>query len=77
MKNNNYLEEWLSETRYLYMDVFDDRFSINFEKVTNGELVEKGIIEKLSDEAQKFFDFATSAAADGLIEKAGAVPVVR
>lgn len=33
--------------------------------------------EKLSDEAQKFFDFATSAAADGLIEKAGAVPVVR
>lgn len=51
MKNNNYLEEWLSETRYLYMDVFDDRFSINFEKVTNGELVEKGIIEKLSDEA--------------------------
>ena len=33
--------------------------------------------EKLSDAAQKFFDFATSAEADSLIEKAGAVPVVR
>ena len=32
---------------------------------------------KLSDEAQKFFDFATSKEADGLIEKAGAIPVVR
>ncbi len=32
---------------------------------------------KLSDAAQKFYDFATSAAADTLIEKAGAVPVVR
>lgn len=32
---------------------------------------------KLSDEAQKFFDFATSAQADGLIEKAGAIPVIR
>ncbi len=50
MKNNSYLEEWLSETRYLYMDVFDDGFSINFEKVTNGELVEKGILKIPSDE---------------------------
>ncbi len=33
--------------------------------------------EKLSAAAQKFFDFATSAEADSLIEKAGAVPVVR
>lgn len=32
---------------------------------------------KLSGAAQKFYDFATSAAADTLIEKAGAVPVVR
>ncbi len=32
---------------------------------------------KLSDEAQKFFDFATSAKADDLIEKAGAIPVIR
>lgn len=50
MKNNSYLKEWLSETRYLYMDVFDDWFSINFEKGTNGELVEKGILEIPSDE---------------------------
>ena len=33
--------------------------------------------EELSAAAQKFFDFATSAEADSLIEKAGAVPVVR
>lgn len=32
---------------------------------------------KLSNEAQAFFDFATSSAADNLIEKAGAIPVVR
>ncbi|MGN0180313.1 MAG: phosphate ABC transporter substrate-binding protein [Monoglobaceae bacterium] len=32
---------------------------------------------KLSDEAQKFFDFATGKSADALIEKAGAIPVVR
>ncbi len=32
---------------------------------------------KLSDAAQKFFDFATSKEADALIEKAGAIPVVR
>lgn len=32
---------------------------------------------KLSDEAQTFFDFATSAQADDLIEKAGAIPVIR
>lgn len=32
---------------------------------------------KLSDEAQKFFDFATSKNADSLIEKAGAIPVIR
>ena len=50
MKNNSYLEEWLSKTRYLYMDIFDDNFAINFEEVTNGELVEKGILEIPSDE---------------------------
>jgi phosphate transport system substrate-binding protein len=33
--------------------------------------------EPLSAEAQKFFDFATSAKADDLIVEAGAVPVVR
>ncbi len=33
--------------------------------------------EKLSSEAQKFFDFATSSKADGIIEKAGAIPVIR
>lgn len=33
--------------------------------------------QALSDEAQKFFDFATSADADSLIEKAGAIPVIR
>lgn len=33
--------------------------------------------KKLGDEAQKFFDFATSSAADDLIEKAGAIPVIR
>lgn len=33
--------------------------------------------KKLGGEAQKFFDFATSAAADDLIEKAGAIPVIR
>lgn len=32
---------------------------------------------KLSAAAQKFFDFATSKEADGLIKKAGAVPVLR
>lgn len=32
---------------------------------------------KLSDEAQKFFDFATSKNTDSLIEKAGAIPVIR
>ncbi len=32
---------------------------------------------KPSDAAQKFFDFATSKEADALIEKAGAIPVVR
>ncbi len=32
---------------------------------------------ELSKEAQKFFDFATSKNADSLIEKAGAIPVVR
>lgn len=32
---------------------------------------------KLSDAAQKFFDFATGKEADALIEKAGAIPVVR
>ena len=32
---------------------------------------------KLSDAAQAFFDFAKSSAADNLIEKAGAIPVVR
>ncbi len=32
---------------------------------------------KLSDAVQKFFDFATSKEADALIEKAGAIPVVR
>lgn len=32
---------------------------------------------KLSDEAQKFFNFATSKNADSLIEKAGAIPVIR
>lgn len=31
----------------------------------------------LSAEAQKFFDFATSSAADSLIEKAGAIPVIK
>ena len=50
MKNNSYLEKWLSETRYLYMDVLDDNFAINFEKVTNSELVEKGVLEIPSDE---------------------------
>lgn len=50
MKNNSYLEEWLSETRYLYMDVLDDNFAINFEEVTNSELVEKGVLEIPSDE---------------------------
>ena len=50
MKNNSYLEEWLSKTRYLYMDIFDDNFAPNFEEVTNGELVEKGILEIPSDE---------------------------
>lgn len=33
--------------------------------------------EKLSDAAQKFYDFATSKDADELIKEAGAVPVVR
>lgn len=32
---------------------------------------------KLSDDAQKFFDYATSKDADALIEKAGAIPVIR
>lgn len=31
----------------------------------------------LSTDAQKFFDFATSSAADSLIEKAGAIPVIK
>lgn len=31
----------------------------------------------LSAEAQKFFDFSTSSAADSLIEKAGAIPVIK
>ncbi len=32
---------------------------------------------RLSDPAQKFFDYATSAAADKYIEKAGAIPISR
>lgn len=32
---------------------------------------------KLSDAAQKFFDYATSSDADSVIEKAGAIPVIR
>lgn len=32
---------------------------------------------KLSADAQKFFDYATSKEADDLIEKAGAIPVIR
>ena len=31
----------------------------------------------LSADAQKFFDFSTSSAADSLIEKAGAIPVIK
>lgn len=31
----------------------------------------------LSTDAQKFFDFSTSSAADSLIEKAGAIPVIK
>ena len=38
-------------------------------------VTKKGV--KLSDAAQKFFDYATSEAADDLIEKAGAIPVIR
>ena len=53
MKNNSYLQEWLSEKRYLHMDVLDDNFAINFEEVTNGELVEKGLLEIPSDESLK------------------------
>ena len=49
MKNNIYLNEWLKEKRYLYNDVFDDKFAINFEKVTNAELVEKGLLEMSVD----------------------------
>lgn len=33
--------------------------------------------KKLSAAAQKFFGYATSKSADGLIEKAGAIPVIR
>lgn len=50
MKNNEYLEEWFSETQYLYMDVFDDNFATSFERVTNKELVKKGILEIPSEE---------------------------
>lgn len=50
MEKNSYLQEWLSEVSYLYMDVFDDNFAINFNKVSNGELVEKGLLEIPSDE---------------------------
>lgn len=50
MENNSYFKEWLAETRYLYLDVFDDNFAINFEIVTYGELVEKGVLEIPSDE---------------------------
>lgn len=45
MKNNSYLEEWLSQTGYLYTDVFDDNFAINFEKRTHQELIELGLVE--------------------------------
>lgn len=38
-------------------------------------VTKKGAV--LSETAQKFFDFATSKAADSLIEKAGAIPVNR
>ena len=50
MEKHSYLQEWLSEVSYLYMDVFDDNFAINFNKVSNGELVEKGLLEIPSDE---------------------------
>ena len=53
MENNSYFKEWLAETRYLYLDVFDDNFAINFEEVTNSELVEKGLLEIPSDESLK------------------------
>ena len=50
MKNNEYLEEWFSETQYLYMDVFDDNFATSFERVTNKELVKNGILEIPSED---------------------------
>ena len=50
MKNNDYLEEWFSETQYLYMDVFDDNFATSFERVTNKELVKNGILEIPSED---------------------------
>lgn len=53
MENSNYLEEWLSEKRYLYTDIFDDKFAISFEKVTNSELVKKGLLEIPKDEVLK------------------------
>ena len=53
MENSSYLEEWLSEKRYLYTDIFDDKFAISFEKVTNSEVGKKGRLEIPKDEVLK------------------------
>lgn len=50
MENNSYFKEWLAETRYLYLDVFDDNFAINFEKKTHQELIELGLLKPLTQE---------------------------
>lgn len=50
MKNNNHLEEWLSETTYLHKDVYDDNFAINFKKIARHELIGDELLEKLRKE---------------------------
>lgn len=50
MKNNNLLEEWLSEPIYLHKDVYDDNFAINFEKIARRELIGDELLEELRKE---------------------------
>ncbi|MDD6479481.1 MAG: hypothetical protein PUF48_06735 [Oscillospiraceae bacterium] len=47
MEKNDCLEEWLSEAKFLYMDVYDDNFAINFDRITRQELIGKELLEEL------------------------------
>lgn len=35
-------EEWLDSETYIVEDIYDDKFAINFERITIAEQIEKG-----------------------------------